>query len=226
MDEINLRLQNLQKRLKEIEKKFNRPENSVVLLAATKGQSIETINEAILAGQTIFGESYLQEALPKINYFAHVNLEWHFIGQIQRNKTRKIAEHFDWVQSVSSELIAKRLSESRPTSMAPLNICLEINVSHEKNKSGANTKDIFKLAEYCSHLPNLKLRGLMAIPAYKETEKEQRLQFQQIKKVFDQLSAQFTLDTLSMGMSHDWEAAIAEGATLIRIGTFLFGKRD
>lgn len=216
----------LKSQIQACEKEFHRQPNSVSLLAVTKGQSVEKIMEAIKAGQTAFGENYLQEALQKIEALRNTTLEWHFIGPIQSNKTKKIAENFHWVQSVTNERIAKRLNDQRPSHLPPLNICFEINISDEKTKSGVDLKDIFSLAGYCITLPNLKLRGLMAIPAAHDSFEKQRAEFHKLKELYEKMREKgYMLDTLSIGMSNDWKAAISEGATLIRIGTGLFGKR-
>jgi len=208
------------------EKKFGRPRHSVSLLAVSKNQSIEKIKEAIDAGQTAFGESYIQEALTKILALADHPIIWHFIGSIQSNKTKKIAEHFSWVQTVSSSLIAKRLNDQRPTHLPPLNICLQVNISQEQTKSGVNPEEVFTLAEYCSSLPRLTLRGLMAIPAPQNTFSEQVNIFHLLRLLFEETIKKYpSMDTLSMGMSDDLAAAIAEGSTMIRIGTKIFGER-
>lgn len=210
-------------RIREAELRFSRKPCSVSLLAVSKKQSVGKIQEAIEAGQVAFGESYLQEALIKIPQF---QVEWHFIGSIQSNKTRKIAEQFSWVHTVSDIHVARRLSQQRPQHLPPLNICLQVNISQEAEKSGIAIEDVEPLAAYCSTLANLKLRGLMAIPAYKKDFMEQRTQFHLLKLLWDELNKkQFHLDTLSMGMSEDFEAAIAEGATLVRIGSAIFGQR-
>lgn len=224
---IQNNLLTLVKKIREAEKKFHRAPESVSLLAVTKGQPIEKISQAIEAGQQAFGENYLQESLPKIAFFTDKNIEWHFIGPIQSNKTKKIAENFSWVHSIDDFRIAKRLNDQRPENLPLLNVCLEINVSHETTKSGVNSEDIFKLAEYCMTLPRLKLRGLMAIPVQKTEFEEQRIEFHKLNILFKNLHARgFSLDTLSMGMSDDWKAAVAEGATMIRIGTGIFGQRN
>lgn len=211
----------------EFEKRHGKIRGSVKLLAVTKNQSVENIQTAIDEGQFSFGESYLQEALPKIEFFSsQKNLEWHFIGSIQANKTKKIAENFSWVQSVNSIQIAKRLHEQRPDFLPPLNICLQVNVSGEKTKSGIPLNEVVTLATECSSLSRIKLRGLMTVPAAKNNFDEQRTQLHPLKLMFDELNAAgFELDTLSMGMSDDMEAAIAEGATMVRIGTAIFGTR-
>lgn len=227
MMDIQTNLQTIQTRIRESEKLFGRKPGSVLLLAASKKQSIEKIEQAIAAGQLAFGESYLQEALPKISALASKNLEWHFIGPIQRNKTRKIAEHFSWVHSLDDAIIAKRLNEQRPDHLPPLNICIEVNVSSEKTKSGVSFDQVEALAEYCRQLPKLKLRGLMTIPTPKSHFIEQRAEFYKLRLVDEMLRNKgFPLDTLSIGMSADMDAAIAEYATIVRIGTNLFGMRD
>ena len=216
----------LKKQIIECEMCYHRKPNSVFLLAVSKTQSIEKIRQAIAAGQRAFGENYLQESLKKMTALADENVEWHFIGVMQSNKTRKIAEHFAWVHTVSDKKIAQRLNDQRPPHLPPLNICLQINTSHEVNKSGIDEADGLQLAEYCNQLPHLKLRGLMSIPAFKNNFTEQCEQFSKLAAVFNRCNERgFKLDTLSMGMSHDMEAAIAEGATIVRIGTAIFGER-
>lgn len=184
------------------------------------------MQEAYDAGQRAFGESYLQEALPKLEAFANQPIEWHFIGKLQSNKTRKIAEHFAWVHSVDNMKIAKRLNEQRPAHLPPLNICIEVNVSHEKAKVGIDLTELRSLVDYCLTLPRLHLRGFMTIPAETSVFEEQRQAFHLLNEAYQTLrKAGLPLDTLSMGMSLDFEAAIAEGSTLVRIGSSLFGPR-
>lgn len=209
----------------------NRPRSTVQLLAVSKTFPAEAVLEAIEAGQRAFGENYVQEGVDKIAAVAKarpdVMLEWHFIGPIQSNKTRPIAGHFDWVHSVDREKIAQRLSEQRPPHLPPLNVCLQVNISGEESKSGATPQQVMELAPKVAALPRLKLRGLMAIPEPAEDAEKQRAPLRQLRQLFDSLRAQgLTLDTLSMGMSADLEAAVAEGATIVRIGTAIFGKRD
>lgn len=228
---IQQNLSQIKSQILTYETQYQRQPGSVKLLAATKTQSLEALLQAIAAGQTLFGENYLQEALPKITYFeknpAASPIEWHFIGAIQSNKTRKIAEHFSWVHTIDSIKIAKRLNDQRPDHLPPLNICLEVNVSEELSKSGIFLDEVLALTEHCNTFPRLKLRGLMAIPAHKDSLQEQRLQLHPLKLMFDELCARkYAIDTLSMGMSDDLEAAIAEGSTLVRIGTAIFGKRS
>ncbi|WP_085605877.1 MULTISPECIES: YggS family pyridoxal phosphate-dependent enzyme [unclassified Pseudomonas] len=202
----------------------NRSEDSVQLLAVSKTKPAQALREAYAAGLRDFGENYLQEALGKQLELADLPLIWHFIGPIQSNKTRSIAEHFAWVHSVDRLKIAQRLSEQRPADLPPLNICIQVNVSGEASKSGCTPQDLPALAQAISVLPRLKLRGLMAIPEPTEDRAEQDAAFAAVQKL--QASLDLPLDTLSMGMSHDLESAIAQGATWVRIGTALFGARD
>jgi PLP dependent protein len=202
----------------------NRAENSVQLLAVSKTKPAQDLREAYAAGLRDFGENYLQEALGKQLELADLPLIWHFIGPIQSNKTRAIAEHFDWVHSVDRLKIAQRLSEQRPAGLPPLNICIQVNVSGEASKSGCTPTDLPALANAISALPRLKLRGLMAIPEPTEDRAAQDAAFAAVQSL--QASLNLPLDTLSMGMSHDLESAIAQGATWVRIGTALFGARD
>jgi pyridoxal phosphate enzyme (YggS family) len=187
--------------------------------------------EAAGAGQTAFGENYLQEAVDKQQAVRalrpDLQLDWHFIGPIQSNKTRPVAEHFDWVHTIDREKIARRLSEQRPTNLPALNICLQVNVSGEASKSGVSPEDLPALAQVVATLPNLRLRGLMAIPEPAADFESQRKPFALLRTLQQQLAAiGIITDTLSMGMSTDMAAAIAEGATIVRIGTAIFGKRD
>jgi len=197
---------------------------SIGLLAVSKTKPADAVREAHAAGLRDFGENYLQEALGKQAELTDLPLCWHFIGPIQSNKTRAIAEHFDWVHSVDRLKIAQRLSEQRPADLAPLNICIQVNVSGEASKSGCTPADLPALANAISALPRLKLRGLMAIPEPTEDRAAQDAAFAAVQSL--QASLNLPLDTLSMGMSHDLESAIAQGATWVRIGTALFGARD
>ncbi|MDZ7888052.1 MAG: YggS family pyridoxal phosphate-dependent enzyme [Pseudomonas sp.] len=194
------------------------------LLAVSKTKPAAAVREAFAAGVRDFGENYLQEALDKQAELSELPLIWHFIGPIQSNKTKPIAEHFAWVHSVDRLKIAQRLSEQRPTGLPPLNICLQVNVSAEDSKSGCAPAELAALAQAVSQLPNLRLRGLMAIPEPTDDVAAQRAAFARLRELRDGLP--LPLDTLSMGMSHDLDAAIAEGATWVRIGTALFGARD
>ncbi len=231
MTTITSHLQTITKNIEAAAKKADRNPDTVHLLAVSKTRPPEDILEAAEAGQLAFGENYEQEAVGKIEAIKKsrpdLKLEWHFIGPIQSNKTRSIAEHFDWVHSVDREKIARRLSEQRPDHLGPLNICLQINISNEKTKSGILPEDMLKLAESISAMPNLRLRGLMAIPEPESDPARQRQPFAAMKALFDQLvQAGYNVDTLSMGMSDDMETAIQEGATTVRIGTAIFGKRN
>jgi pyridoxal phosphate enzyme (YggS family) len=209
----------------------SRQPHEVSLLAVSKTFGPDAVMAAAQAGQRAFGENYLQEALDKMAAVramqAGLLLEWHFIGPVQSNKTRSIAENFDWVHAVEREKIAQRLSAQRPASLAPLNICLQVNISGESSKSGVAPQDVAPLAQAVAALPRLKLRGLMAIPEPAQDFDAQREPFRRLRALFDQLRAQgLALDTLSMGMSADMAAAIAEGATIVRVGTAIFGQRD
>ncbi|WP_044269552.1 YggS family pyridoxal phosphate-dependent enzyme [Pseudomonas fluorescens] len=201
-----------------------RDASSIHLLAVSKTKPAQAVREAYAAGLRDFGENYLQEALGKQADLTDLPLSWHFIGPIQSNKTRAIAEHFAWVHSVERLKIAQRLSEQRPADLPPLNICIQVNVSGEASKSGCTPADLPALATAISALPRLKLRGLMAIPEPTEDRAEQDAAFATVRDL--QASLNLALDTLSMGMSHDLESAIAQGATWVRIGTALFGARD
>jgi pyridoxal phosphate enzyme (YggS family) len=212
--------------IQEYEKQFVRQPHSISLLVVTKKQSVEKIQQVINAGQFVFGENYLQEALPKIFFFSNQSLIWHFIGPIQRNKAKKIAEHFSWVQSVSDADIAERLNEWRPEHLPPLNICLQVNISEENTKSGIKPEGLLSLADYITTLPRLKLRGLMAIPAPSPSFVDQSKTFRRLHLLFEEMIRKYPdIDTLSMGMSDDLAAAIAEGSTMVRIGTKIFGPR-
>ncbi|HWW04885.1 YggS family pyridoxal phosphate-dependent enzyme [Collimonas sp.] len=222
----------------------SRRPDSVALLAVSKTFGPEMVLEAIAAGQRAFGENYLQEALAKMAAVeqalqstpgagAGVLLEWHFIGPIQSNKTRAIAEHFDWVHTVDREKIAQRLSQQRPPQLAPLNICLQVNISGEASKSGMAPAEVLDVARAIAELPGLRLRGLMAIPEPTDDQQKQHAAFRQTRELLVQLQSALTqqraglqLDTLSMGMSADMVAAIEEGATIVRVGSAIFGQRE
>lgn len=225
MSTIADRLVHVRTRITQAAHAAGRDPANIKLLAVSKTHSIAELETALAAGQTAFGESYLQDALPKIEHIGD-QAEWHYIGPIQSNKTRQIAVHFDWVHSVDRIKIAQRLSEQRPRELPPLNICLQVNTSGEAAKAGIPPADTQALAEAVSKLPHLRLRGLMTIPAQDQDPARQRQPFRQLRRLFEQLNAgDFNLDTLSMGMSDDLEAAIAEGTTLVRVGTAIFGPR-
>jgi len=224
MSTIEKNIAKVAARIREAAQAVGRDPASVGLLAVSKTQPAATIREAAEAGMRDFGENYLQEALDKLSELSELPLTWHFIGPIQSNKTKSIAEHFDWVHSVDRLKIAQRLSDQRPAELPPLNICLQVNVSGEASKSGCAPEELPQLAQAVAAMPRLRLRGLMCIPAPSEDPAEQRAAFARLRALRDELP--LTLDTLSMGMSQDLEAAIAEGATWVRIGTALFGARD
>ncbi len=201
-------------------------DDEVLLLAVSKAQSAEKVRETYLAGQRLFGENYVQEAINKQALLEDCNIEWHFIGPIQSNKTQLIAQHFAWVHSVDRLKVAERLASARPTSLPPLNVCIQINSSNEISKSGVDIASKSTLAEAINALPTLKLRGLMAIPAPTKDLAKQRAQFKTVRDTFLELQQSgFKLDTLSIGMSDDYVAAIQEGATIVRIGSAIFGAR-
>jgi pyridoxal phosphate enzyme (YggS family) len=201
-----------------------RPAGSVALLAVSKTWPAGNVRVAADAGQIAFGESYVQESIAKIHELAALpELEWHFIGPLQSNKTRLVAENFSWVHSIDRLKIAERLAEQRPSSLPPLQVCVQVNVSGETSKSGCAPDQVAALAHAVATLPHLKLRGLMAIPEPTDDPVEQRAQFARLRRLRDSIGLE--LDTLSMGMSHDLEAAIMEGSTLVRVGTAIFGIR-
>ncbi len=206
--------------------KAQRAANSVTLLAVSKAQKINHIEEAFNAGQKLFGENYLSEALPKIDALKQLPIQWHFIGPIQSNKTRDIAEHFQWVQSVDREKIARRLNDQRPDELPRLNVTVQLNLFNEATKQGANTNELSELLAFIAEQPKLELRGLMCIPPRQTKPEFQSEQFNKVKEIFDFYRAQYPqMDTLSMGMSGDMQSAISAGSTMVRIGTALFGER-
>ncbi|WP_178862127.1 YggS family pyridoxal phosphate-dependent enzyme [Thiomicrorhabdus cannonii] len=221
------RYHSVQNRIAKAVEQAGRKQGSVALLAVSKTKPVEMIAALAKAGQSSFGENYLQEALPKIAQ--HPELEWHFIGPIQSNKTKPIAENFAWVHSVDRLKIAERLSHQRPAALGNLQILLEVNISHEASKAGFSPDELIDAAKQVAQLPNLTLRGLMAIPEISDDPQQQRAVFAQMKALLQQLQnalPDLPLDTLSMGMSGDLEAAILEGATIVRIGTDIFGARS
>lgn len=219
-------LHDVHQRINHAEQQYGRVVGAVKLLAVSKTQSAEKIRIAFAAGQPLFGENYLQEALAKQAQLMDLAIEWHFIGPIQSNKTRLIAAHFNWVHTVSRIEIAKKLNNQRPTPLTPLNICIQVNVSGEQTKEGILPEQVEQFAAQIINLPNLCWRGLMTIPAPTLDVMQQRQQFAKMQQLFASLKQRYPLlDTLSMGMSADLDAAIAEGATMLRIGTAIFGKR-
>jgi hypothetical protein len=224
MSTIAENIAKVRERIREAAQASQRDSATIGLLAVSKTKPAAAIREAHAAGVRDFGENYLQEALGKQLELADLDLIWHFIGPIQSNKTKPIAEHFAWVHSVDRLKIAERLAAQRPAGLPPLNICLQVNVSGEASKSGCTPEQLPALAQAVTQLPQLRLRGLMTIPEPTDDAAEQHAAFARLRELRDRLDP--GLDSLSMGMSHDLEAAIAEGATWVRIGTALFGARD
>ena len=226
MSGLSGRLQNLVTRIARAASDAGRDPAGIRLLAVSKTWPAESVREAAAAGQHAFGENYVQEGVAKVEALADLGLEWHFIGPLQSNKTRPVAEHFDWVHSIERLKIAERLSQQRPAGMPPINVCLQVNVSGEDTKSGCTIAEAPALAHAIAALPNLRLRGLMCIPEPTDDVETQRRPFRELRLLAERLQAEgLKLDTLSMGMSHDIEAAIAEGATMVRVGTAIFGER-
>ena len=224
---IGENLAHVHERMREACTRAGRAPDSVRLLAVSKTFPAEAVAAAHAAGQTAFGENYVQEGVAKVTALAHLPLEWHFIGPIQSNKTRPIAEHFAWVHGIDRLKIAERLAAQRPAHLPDLQVCIQVNISGESSKSGLESDALLTLAREVAALPRLKLRGLMTIPQPADTLEAQRAPFRELRLLLEQLNAQnLGCDTLSMGMSADMEAAILEGATLVRIGTAIFGQRD
>lgn len=228
MTTIAANLQQVRDRIATACAAAQRPVQSVTLLAVSKTQPASAVRDAFEAGQRAFGENYVQEALDKMAMLAELRerIEWHLIGPLQSNKTRVVAQAFDWVHSVDRLKIAQRLSEQRPAQLPPLNVCLQVNISAEASKSGASAGEAGDLAHAVARLPRLCLRGLMAIPEPEGDHAAQRVPHRALRELQERLCREgLALDTLSMGMSADLEAAIAEGATLVRVGTAIFGAR-
>ncbi|EKO3432251.1 YggS family pyridoxal phosphate-dependent enzyme [Vibrio fluvialis] len=231
MSSIQQNLEHITSQIENAQQKCGRPRSSVQLLAVSKTKPVEAILEAAQAGQRAFGENYVQEGCDKVQFFAEhhpeLDLEWHFIGPLQSNKTRLIAEHFDWMHTIDRAKIAQRLNEQRPAHLPPLQVLIQVNTSGESSKSGISENDLFTLAELISGLPNLTLRGLMSIPENVPDYPSQLAAFRQLAALKDRLAEKYDgIDTLSMGMSGDMEAAIEAGSTIVRIGTAIFGQRD
>lgn len=231
MTEIKANLKQVRDHIECAAQKCDRNPNDITLLAVSKTKPIAAVQAAIEAGQRQFGENYVQEGTEKAQYFAQTpyadELVWHFIGPLQSNKSRLVAENFQWVHSVDRLKIARRLSEQRPSHLPPLNVLIQINTSGEASKSGINEDELIALAHDIAQLPNLTLRGLMSIPERADDYDSQLHAFQTLAKAQETLKTTFPqLDTLSMGMSGDLEAAVAAGSTLVRIGTAIFGARD
>jgi pyridoxal phosphate enzyme (YggS family) len=226
MDTIAANLQAVRRRIARAAQAAGRSADDVVLVAVSKTFPAAMVANAHACGQRAFGENQAQEGVKKVAELAHLGLEWHFIGPIQSNKTRPIAEHFQWVHGIERDRIAERLNAARPQSLAPLDVCIQVNVSGEASKSGVLPGGEAALAETIARLPRLRLRGLMAIPEPAVEPEERRRQFARLRELKDGLIARgYTLDTLSMGMSDDLETAILEGATIVRVGTAIFGSR-
>ena len=223
---ISENLSRIQQQIKQISAEYQR--ENVRLLAVSKTKPVQAIEEAIRADQCAFGENYVQEGVEKIAYFSgNKSLEWHFIGPLQSNKSRLVAEHFDWIQTVDRFKIAERLNDQRPEHLPPLNVLIQINISDESSKSGIQPEEMFSLAEKISQFPRLKLRGLMAIPKPESEPEQQKIALRKMKDLFNRLKQRFeSVDTLSMGMSDDMASAIECGSTMVRIGTAIFGERD
>ena len=223
---LTLHVNHVRSRIRSAAIAAGRDPESVTLVAVTKAKTAESVRLAATAGVTDFGENYLQEAQVKMDQLADLKLRWHFIGGIQSNKTRAIAERFDWVQSVDRLSVARRLSEQRPFHAPPLNVCIQVALIHESTKGGVSPGALKALAESVAALPRLKLRGLMCVPPPQPDAAAERAVFGGLRAALEDLNADgLGLDTLSMGMSADFESAIAEGATLVRVGTALFGAR-
>ena len=223
---ISENLSRIQQQIKQISAEYQR--ENVRLLAVSKTKPVQAIEEAIRAGQCAFGENYVQEGVEKVAYFSgNKSLEWHFIGPLQSNKSRLVAEYFDWIQTVDRFKIAERLNDQRPEHLRPLNVLIQINISDESSKSGIQPEEMFSLAEKISQFPRLKLRGLMAIPKPESEPEQQKIVLRKMKDLFNRLQQRFeSVDTLSMGMSDDMASAIECGSTMVRIGTAIFGERD
>jgi pyridoxal phosphate enzyme (YggS family) len=219
---IHDNLQAIRARIARAAAAAGRDPSSVTLLAVSKTHPAALLEEALAEGQRAFGENYVQEATEKMHALSKAGIEWHLIGPLQSNKTKLVAARFDWVHTIESEKIARRLSDQRPDGMAPLNVLIQVNVSGEASKSGVAPENVAGLARVVATLPNLELRGLMAIPEPGADIDRYR----ELKSLYEELKSEFRFDTLSVGMSDDMETAIAEGATLVRIGTAIFGARQ
>ncbi|WP_274371413.1 YggS family pyridoxal phosphate-dependent enzyme [Morganella morganii] len=228
MKPIKDNLTEIRERITAAAQKCGRDPHTVTLLAVSKTKPVSALEDAIAAGQNRFGENYVQEGVEKIQYFsANPNLEWHFIGPLQSNKSRLVAEHFDWCHTIDRLKIAQRLSDQRPADKAPLNALIQINISDENSKSGITLAELPALAEQVAALPNVCLRGLMAIPAPETDPERQCTVFRQMETAFRELQGKYPqADTLSMGMTDDMDAAITCGSTMVRIGTAIFGARN
>ena len=227
MSDIANNLANVQQRIASAAENAQRDPQTIALLAVSKTKPIEMIEEAYAAGQRCFGENYLQDALPKIEALGELDIEWHYIGRIQSNKTRPIAENFAWVHAIDSVKHAQRLNEQRPDNLPPLNCCIQLNLSGEDRKGGIQPDTLIETATAFNDLPHCRLRGLMTMPDPDSSAEQQQAVFHQLADCLSELSnLGFSVDTLSMGMSGDLEMAITEGSTMVRIGTDIFGARS
>ena len=225
--DITKNIKEINEQIHHAERDYQRLPSSVKLLAVSKGHSIAAIKTAAKCGLRCFGENYIQEAIPKINSLKNYSLEWHFIGKLQSNKTKMIAENFDWLQSLDRIDLARKLNSQRPSELPPLNVCIEVNICEEQNKGGIICNQLIETAQEIRSLPNLRLRGLMTIPEFTSNSDNQFKIFKKMKQLYEMLFQQgFELDTLSMGMSHDFIAAIACGSTMVRLGQAIFGIRQ
>lgn len=228
MQTIAERLHSARKGIDKAATSAHRPPNSIKLLAVSKTKPVSDIMEAYEAGQRMFGENYVQEGVEKTQELAHLSdIEWHMIGPIQSNKTKVVAEHFHWVQSVDREKIARRLNEQRPSHLAPLNVCIQVNIDDEASKSGVSIDELDALVHFVNQQERLQLRGLMAIPKANPNETQQQQTLAKLNELFDHYRTLLSnFDTLSVGMSGDMAQAIQHGSTMVRVGTAIFGKRD
>ena len=226
-NQVSDKLQHVRQRIELAAESVGRPAGAVKLLAVSKTMPAQAVREAYAAGQLAFGENYIQEAVDKMAALSDLTLEWHCIGPVQSNKTQQVASNFDWVHSIDRLKIAERLSAQRPAHLPPLQVCIQVNIDGGVNKSGVAPQDLLALAQAVEKLPHLQLRGLMTIPEPAETDAATRAVHRQTKELFDSLNAAgLSLDTLSMGMTADLEAAIAEGSNCVRVGTAIFGSRQ
>ena len=226
-NQVSDKLQHVRQRIELAAESVGRPAGAVKLLAVSKTMPAQAVREAYAAGQLAFGENYIQEAIDKMAALSDLTLEWHCIGPVQSNKTQLVASNFDWVHSIDRLKIAERLSAQRPAHLPPLQVCIQVNIDGGANKSGVAPQDLLALAQAVKKLPHLQLRGLMTIPEPAETDAATRAVHRQTKELFDSLNAAgLSLDTLSMGMTADLEAAIAEGSNCVRVGTAIFGSRQ
>ncbi len=226
MNEIKSRYEELCRYVAETARSCRRLPDDITILAISKTRSVDDIMQAYEAGCRCFGESYIKEAVAKIEALAPLSLEWHYVGPVQSNKTQDIAKNFHWVHSIDRKKVARRINEQRPDHLPLINVCIQVNVSGEESKSGTKLENLSALTDYIMNLPRLQLRGLMALPQKTNDTAAQRRAFRLLYKAMEELNLKgLTLDTLSMGMSNDWPAAVLEGATIIRVGAGLFGPR-